>query len=94
MGRAARSKAAGGQDERDDGPEVEGLPMAGYRDNVPRRKAFEAAHPNVKITCDDDGWKWTADGTLNGQPVYLTSTVEGLGGLLDRLDARAAKGAS
>ena len=81
MGRAARDEAAGGQDRS---------PLTGrpWRDNVPRKLAFEAANPDLKITYDGNraDWRWSAKGRLaTGELVDLGD--RDLETLLDRLGA-------
>lgn len=65
-------------------------PLTGrpWRDNVPRKLAFEKANPDVEITPGSIGnrYTWTAAGRLaNGDPVSVTA--EELEDLLDQLGA-------
>ena len=62
------------------------LPAEGWRDDVPRRAAFEAANPDIEITSYEDGFRWSAAGTLaNG--IVVNVGAPSLGALLDRLGA-------
>jgi len=81
MGRAAMDEAAGGQNWS---------PLTGrpWRDNVPRKLAFEAANPDLEIIYDGTrvDWHWSAKGRLaTGEPVDLGDRE--LETLLDRLGA-------
>jgi hypothetical protein len=68
--------------------------VAGWVDQVVRREAFEAAHPDVKIQAHTPGRPWTALVPMpDGSEVTVTDPGE-LGGLLDELESLvAAQGA-
>ena len=57
-----------------------------WRDNVPRQKAFEAKNPDVQISCDEHGGRWSASGRLAGGREVSARSWD-LGELLDRLGA-------
>jgi hypothetical protein len=61
-------------------------PAPAWRDNVPRRKSFEAANPDLEISYDRDESRWRASGRLSdGRQAHARSRE--LGELLDRLGA-------
>lgn len=53
-------------------------------DNVIRRREYEAAHPAVTITHEEDPWEWVA--VWYDQSSRCTLRDPELGGLLDALD--------
>lgn len=66
-------------------------PLTGkpWRDNVPRRKTFEAQNPDVVITLGPGWSQWAAKGRLaSGAPVDIAAGD--LGDLLDELSALQA----
>jgi hypothetical protein len=60
---------------------------AGYRDNVPRRQAFEAENPDLEIIYNQDEGRWHARGHLASRPGDVYVNDRDLGELLDRLGA-------
>ena len=66
------------------------LRVASWVDQVARREAFEAAHPDVKIQAHTVGQPWTALAPgPDGSDVTVTDRRE-LGGLLDKLELLVA----
>lgn len=64
--------------------------VAGWVDQVVRREAFEAAHPDVKIQAHTPGQPWTALVPMpDGSEVTVTDPGE-LAGLLDELESLVA----
>jgi hypothetical protein len=66
-------------------PVSAGWPYPEPPDNVPRQAAFEAANPDLEITCDQRR-RWKASGRLADGSTACADSLD-LGDLLDRLGA-------
>jgi len=66
-------------------PDVNGVDHA--VDQTERRRAFEAAHPDWRLTCDAKNWTWYAERDLPGGGTERV-TYEALRFLLDELERR------